>query len=144
MVHGFNEGSKKMYWRRIWEYICISMNLLQIFVSQQNYTFRGSKSVSNMSFSDEATWLTSNWPIRFIFENYPWIPLNGLKNRGFSKILEIFWRNKTTIIFIYICFILHVRLSHCRQIFHNRMLNFDLGTQWGYLPSSVSSKINKS
>ena len=52
-------------------YILISMNLFQIFHSQQNYTFRGAKSESNMSSFEGATWPTFHWPNGFIFGSYP-------------------------------------------------------------------------
>ena len=45
--NGFNGISNERYWRRISDCMCISKNLLQIFYSQQNYTFRGAKSGSN-------------------------------------------------------------------------------------------------
>ena len=45
--------------------------LLATFHSQQNYTFRGAKSESNMSSFEGATWPTFHWPNGFIFGSYP-------------------------------------------------------------------------
>ena len=43
-ANGFNESSNEMHWQHIIDYVYISMILLQLFYSQQNYTFRGVKS----------------------------------------------------------------------------------------------------
>ena len=51
----FNKSSNERYWPRILDYVCISINLLQAFYSQRNYTFRGAKSGSNMSSFEGAT-----------------------------------------------------------------------------------------
>ena len=83
--------SNERYWKRISDYICTSMNLLQFINLEQNLTFREAKSGSNTSSPKGAIWPTFHRWNRLIFRSYPWIPLDGWQNQGFFKIFEIFW-----------------------------------------------------
>ena len=83
-IYSFDLG---LQWQRISDYVCISVNLLQLYHSQQNYTFQRIKFGSNMSSFEGATRLISQW---FIFASKLWIALNGLQNKEFSKIFYIF------------------------------------------------------
>ena len=62
--------------------MCISMNLLQFFCSQQNFTFV-------MSSFEGATWPTSHRSNLFMLGSYPCVPLNVLQNQGLLKIFNI-------------------------------------------------------
>ena len=63
-----------MLWLQISDNICISMNLLQLFFSQQSSTFP----------------LLTNFPLAESIHVWQ-LSLDGLQNQGFLKIFEVLW-----------------------------------------------------
>ena len=90
--------------------MCISMNLLQFFCSQQNFTFV-------MSSFEGATWPTSHRSNLFMLGSYPCVPLNVLQNQGLLKIFNIsdFFPNLSWKVFyftLFCCFFIQILLFY--------------------------------